>query len=234
MKNKILIIVAHPDDEILGVGGTLIHHVDEGDDVYVCVATKPYTPYWSQEYILKKEKAQKEIDIFLGVTKRFQLGQPAVKLNTIPSGEFNQMVANVVNKVKPDIIYTHDECDLNYDHKIVFRACLVATRPPKKIKLYTFETLSESEWGNSVFTPNTWVDISRTIDRKLDAMLLYYEIELKDYPHPRSMEGIEILAKYRGSNVHLRYAEAFKLIREIKIFTGKIKNIEIALRIRDG
>lgn len=214
MKNKVLVIVAHPDDEILGVGGTLIKHIDDGDEVYVCVVTKPYTPYWSIKYIKEKELAQKKVDEFLGVIKRYNLDFPAVKLNTIATGEFNQAVSNVVNEVNPNIIYTHDLGDLNQDHKFVFWSCLVAIRPPKRIKLMSFETLSETEWGIDPCYPRIFVDIENTIERKIKAMEIY-STELKDYPHPRSIEGIRTLAKYRGTNVCLKYAEAFSLIREI-------------------
>jgi LmbE family N-acetylglucosaminyl deacetylase len=180
----------------------------------VCIVTKPYVPYWSEEYIRKKEVAQIKVDKFLGIIKRYNLNLPTVKLNMIPTGEFNQKIANVVNDINPNIIYTHDKSDLNNDHKLVFQACLVAARPPKRISLITFETLSETEWGSETFQPTSFVNIASTIDRKIEAMSMY-ETELKEYPHPRSLEGIRVLAKYRGMTACLEYAEAFKLIREV-------------------
>jgi len=214
MKNRVLVVVAHPDDEILGVGGTIIRHLDDNNLVYVCIVTEAYQPYWSESYIKRKKLAQNNVDKFLKITKRYNLNLPTVKLNMIPTGEFNQKIANVVNEVNPNIIYTHDKSDLNHDHKLIFQACLVATRPPKRISLMTFETLSETEWGNELFQPTSFVNIESTIDRKLAAMSMY-DMELKEYPHPRSIKGIKNLARFRGTSVCLKYAEAFKLIREI-------------------
>ena len=215
MKKKILVVVAHPDDEILGCGGTIIKHVEKGDHVCVCVATKAYTPYWTEEYIEEQKVAQHEVDSYLKIKQRFHLDYATVKLNMVPTGTFNQAVADVVNEVKPDIIYTHDPCDLNNDHKVVFQSCLVATRPPKKIALYTFETLSESEWGETPFQPNTYVILSENeVATKMKAMS-FYRLELKPRPHPRNMNGILSLAKHRGLQVCEEYAEAFRLIRKV-------------------
>lgn len=213
-KNKILVVGAHPDDEILGVGGTILRHIAKGDDVYVLIVTKPYTPYWTEEYIKKKEDAQKKVDEFLGIKKRFNLDLPTVKLNTIPMGELNQMIGDIIFFVKPSIIYTHFEGDLNLDHSFVFHACQVACRPPRRITLISFETLSETEWGTSMFSPNTWINITDFIDKKIEAMKIY-DTELREFPHPRSLKGIRILAQKRGSEACLEFAEAFKVIWDV-------------------
>lgn len=212
MNKKVLVVVAHPDDEILGCGGTILNHVDDGDFVYVCIATSPYEPEWSEYYIRTKIEQQKSVDRYIGIKERYFLNLPTVKLNTVPHGVLNKMVASIVNAVKPDVIYTHFEDDINYDHTLVFRACMVATRPPENIELRCFETLSETEWNDKPFKPNLWVDISKNIRYKISAFKLY-TFEVKNYPHPRSQEGIEILAKKRGSEICRRYAEAFKIIR---------------------
>ena len=211
---NVLAVVSHPDDEILGVGGTLLKHKELGDSVYVCITTKAFEPLWTKEYMRGKIKEQKQVDKLLGVKKRYHLDYPTTKLNTIAGGEFNAGVTKVVDEVNPNIIYTHFENDLNYDHTVTMRACLVASRPPRKIKLLCFETLSETEWGHKPFLPNYWVDIGKHIDRKIEIFELY-ESEVKKYPHPRSREGIKDLARKRGVEMCIPYAESFILIKEM-------------------
>lgn len=210
---KILIVAAHPDDEILGVGGTILKHVSNGDGVFVCIATKAYEPQWSKECIVQKNEEQKKVDKLLSIKKRFNLGFPTVKLNTIPHGEINKKITEVIDAVKPGIVYTHFKGDLNYDHTIIFKACAVGIRPPKRIKLLCFETLSATEWNNEGFLPNIWVNIGKYINKKIKAFEIYNS-EVKKWPHPRSAEGIRISAKKRGSEMCIGYAEAFMLIRD--------------------
>jgi len=210
---KVLVIAAHPDDEILGVGATICKHIDSGDEVYVCIVTKAYEPEWTKEYMEKKIDEQKKVDKLLKINKRFNLDMPTVKLNSIPHGEFNKKIIDVLDEVKPDIIYTHFEGDVNLDHTLIFNAVMVATRPTKKIRVLCFETLSETEWGRKAFHPNFWVDITKFIEKKKKAFEIY-KSEVKAYPHPRSTEGIEILAKKRGIDICTKYAEAFILVKD--------------------
>lgn len=211
---KVLVIAAHPDDEVLGVGGTICRHVYKNDEVYVCIVTKPYEPIWSKEYIDMKIEVQKNVDKLLRIKKRIFIDFPTVKLNTIPHGELSKKISDVVDEVEPGIVYTNFEHDLNYDHSIVFRASLVATRPPKKIKLLTYEALSSTESSNIAFKPNVYVDISNYIEKKINAFKLYNS-EIEEYPHPRSLKGIKNLAQYRGNEICVEFAEAFRLIRDI-------------------
>ncbi len=213
-KMKVIVIAAHPDDEILGVGGTICRHVKNKDEVYVCVVTKACKPMWSDKYMIKKVVEQNKVDKLMGIKKRFNLNLPTVKLNTMPHGELNSKVALIVDKVKPDIIYTHYENDLNYDHTLVFRATMVAARPPKRIKILCYETLSETEWGVGRFAANVWIDISEHMKKKVKAFQIY-KSEVKKYPHPRSSEGIRVLAKKRGTEACIKYAEAFVMLRDI-------------------
>jgi len=210
---NVLVVAAHPDDEILGVGGTLLKHIESGHNVYVCVLTKAFEPKWSKEYMQTKIKEQKEVDRILGIRKRFNLDYTTTKLNTVAHGEINQSVIDVFSQVKPDVVYTHFEKDLNYDHTVTFGACMVAARPPVETKLFCFETLSETEWNNKPFLPNYWVDISKFIDKKTEAFEIYRS-EVKTYPHPRSKEGIKALAQKRGTEICVQYAEAFQVIKD--------------------
>jgi len=207
---KVLVIAAHPDDEILGVGGALLKHKEAGDEMFVCMATSAYEPEWTKEYIEEKLVEAKEVDKILGTTKRICCDFPTVKLNTIPSGEINKKISEIIEEVKPDVIYTHFEGDVNEDHGIIFRAVVVATRPIKrKIKVVCFETMSSTEWSNKPFKPNYYVGLSEQhIDKKIEAFT-QYKSEVKEYPHPRSKKGIKIWANKRGIEICTEFAEAF-------------------------
>ncbi|MFA6549187.1 MAG: PIG-L deacetylase family protein [Candidatus Margulisiibacteriota bacterium] len=211
---KILVVAAHPDDEILGCGGTIARHVAQGDQVLVCIVTKAFEPQWSKAYMANKIIEQAKVDKLLGISKRYNLDLITTKLNTYAHGEINRIISELVEKVSPDIMYTHFGGDLSYDHEIIFRACLVAARPPRKIKLLCFETLSGTEWGSKAFLPNVWVKIDAFVDKKIEAFNIY-KSEVKKHPHPRCGEGIRALARKRGSEICAEYAEALMLIREI-------------------
>lgn len=218
MKNKILVISPHPDDEVLGCGGTIAKYSDEGDEVYLCIVTKAYTPDWSMEFIENRPEEVKKANRILGIKKTYFLDFPTVKLDTIPQKDLNEAISKVINEIKPDIVYFPHKGDLNKDHRLVFESSLVATRPlHHKIKrILSYECLSETEWGQSIeaFNPNVYVDITKTLKTKIEAMKVY-ESEVKPHPHPRSLEMINILAKMRGGAVGLEAAESFILIREI-------------------
>lgn len=212
---RVLVIAAHPDDEILGVGGTILKHKSQGDEVYVCMVTKAYEPEWSKEYMQKKLEEAPEVDRILGVDRRIYCNLPTVKLNMIPHGEFNKAIEDVIEQVDPDVIYTHSEHDLHQDHVLIFTAIMIAIRPKsgKRVKLMCFETISSTEWSNRTFVPNVYVDITDFIEKKIEAFLRY-ESEVREYPHPRSEEGVRVLAKKRGIEACVEYAEAFVLIRD--------------------
>ena len=216
---KILVIAPHPDDEVLGCGGTIAKHSENGDDVYLIIATKAYTPDWTEEFIKNREKEIKESNKILGIKKTYFLNYPTVKLDTIPQKELNDSIVKIVNKIKPDIAYIPFKGDLNKDHRLLFEASLVALRPinHKVKKILSYEILSETEWGQEieVFKPNVYVDITKTFNKKIEAMKAY-KSELREFPHPRSLKAIEALAIKRGSEIGVKYAESFYLIREIQ------------------
>jgi len=214
---KVLVIAPHPDDEVLGCGGTIVKHVSNDDIVYLCIVTKTYTPDWTMSFAEKRKKEIKNANRILGIEKTYLLDFPTVKLDTIPQKELNDSIAKIVRVVNPDILYIPHQGDLNKDHRLVFDSALVSIRFNNKIiKVRSYEVLSSTEWGRmySPFIPNTYVDITKTFEKKINAMIEYGK-ELKGSLHPRSIEIIEALAKRRGSEVGLKYAEAFMLIREI-------------------
>ena len=220
---KVLVIAPHPDDEVLGCGGTIRKHVLGGDEVYLCIVTKAYSPEWPEDEVKERKEEVLGVNAILGIEKTHFLDLPTVRLDTMPQKELNDSIARVVEKVKPEVIYIPHKGDVNKDHRLVFEAAMVALRPLKGntvSRIFCYETLSETEWGapdaDSFFVPNVYVNITDTLETKLAAMSAY-RTELKDYPHPRSLEMLKILAQKRGSEAGLDAAEAFMLVREIVI-----------------
>lgn len=215
---KILVIAPHPDDEVLGCGGTIAKYTKIGNKVYLCVATKGYAPDWSEEFLDNRPKEIEKSNKALGFMKTYFLDYPTVKLDATPQKDLNEAISKVLDEVKPDIVYIPHKGDLNKDHRLIFESFLVAARPINNSvkRILSYETLSETDWGQPIesFTPNVYVDISETFDKKIKAMKAYGS-ELKNCPHPRSLEIIEALAKKRGSEIGVKFAEAFMLIREI-------------------
>lgn len=221
---SVLVIAAHPDDETIGMGGTIAKHVQEGDDVYVCILSEGVTSR-HKEIERQKECALAATRI-LGVKETIFLDFPDQRLDGVPLLSIIQPLEACIERVRPHIVYTLHRGDANQDHQVAYRATLVATRPVGNSsikKVLCYEAPSSTEWGSpfgeSAFIPNVFVDIESTIETKIGAMKEYsktFVSEIRDFPHPRSIEGIVVLAKLRGSQVGLRYAEAFVLIREIR------------------
>ncbi len=219
----VLVIAPHPDDEVLGCGGTIVKHVSEGDEVYLCIVTKAYPPEWSENEIRERRDEVLKVSKILGIKKTCFLDLPTVKLDTIPQKELNDLIGQVVNQVQPGIVYIPHRGDANRDHRLVFEAAMVATRPKPGAtvsKVLCYEALSETEWVapfvQNVFMPNVYADISAVLEIKLKAMS-EYRLELKEFPHPRSVETLTALAQMRGAAVGVTAAEAFMLVREIRI-----------------
>lgn len=218
-KRKILVIAPHPDDEVLGCGGTIAKYSKQGDEVYLCVITKAYTPDWSEEFIKNRPKEVEAAKRILGIKRVYFLDFPTVKLDTVPQKELIEAISWVIKEVGPEALYLPHIGDINNDHRLVFESALVASRPfsaPTVKRILSYETLSETEYGTmlKVFIPNVYEDISGIFDLKLKAMKVYKD-QLKSFPHPRSLEAIEVLAKKRGSEARFNLAEAFMLIREL-------------------
>lgn len=219
---KVLVIAPHPDDEVIGVGGTIAKRVKAGDEVYVCVVTKGQEPMFRKEFIEQGRKECQEADAELGVIETIFLDFPAVMLETVSRYELNGKIMELIHRIKPEEVFIPHRGDMQLDHQLVADAVMVAVRPrgdyyPKRV--YAYETLSETGWNipNTVneFIPTVYEDISEFMDIKLKAMN-FFESQLIQFPAARSLVAIEALAKFRGATVNVMAAEAFSLIREIK------------------
>lgn len=226
MRSKnILVVAAHPDDEVLGCGGIIAKHSKLKDNVYLIILGEGATSRHTEKTKTSRKKVRelKEqaamASAILGIKQIYYGDFPDNSFDSVPRLEIIRFIEKIREKVQPDIVYTHFYGDLNIDHRITCEAMLTAFRPIEKTKaqkLYAFEVLSSTEWAaQSHFVPNVYRDISNTINKKVEAFKAYKD-EIKTWPHPRSIEGIEVLAKKRGSEAGLGYAEAFVLIREIE------------------
>lgn len=217
--NKILVVAAHMDDEIIGIGGTILKHIRADDQVNVCYMTDSSTFQYpgNKSKLNRKYEQARRIQEKLGIANLFFLNFPDMKLDTIPIGVMSSKLSEIINKIDPGIVYTNSDSDLNKDHRITNEATLVATRPTcsNVSKIYAYEVLSSTEWGIKTFEPNVYVDITDTLEEKLNAVS-QYEDEVREFPHPRSLEGMRYLARARGMTVCHEYAEALKLIREVR------------------
>lgn len=226
MHKKILIIAAHPDDEVLGCFGTVAKFVKDGYEAYTLILGEGKT---SRDEIRVVENKKNEIEILnseihkanniIGIKKVFIENFPDNRFDSVDLLDIIKVISKVKEEVKPDIIFTHYKNDLNIDHQITYNAVITATRPMKNEsvkEIYSFEILSSTEWNYPLlFSPDIFFSIDDTIDLKLQAMK-EYESELCQYPHPRSLEGIALSAKYQGMRVGKTYVESFKVVRIIK------------------
>jgi len=217
---NILVIAPHADDEILGVGGTIAKYIKQGDSVYICISSRGYPPLFSEEYVKSIIKEANECHKLLGIEKTFFLDFPAAMLEKSNRNEINDKLHDVIDEVRPEIVFIPHYGDMQKDHEIIAKSSMVALRPKYKHKvkaIYSYETVSETEWNiphsTNTFIPTVYVDISNYIQMKMEAMK-EYKSQLSDFPNPRSLEALEALAKYRGSIINVRAAEAFALIRQ--------------------
>ena len=218
---KILIVAAHPDDEVLGCGGVIAKQILFGADIQVVFMADGISSrgFSEESLVARKESCIRALKI-LGVNKEpifFDLKDN--QLDAYPLLELVQKIEKILTKFKPDAIYTHSYHDLNVDHQIAFKAVMTAARPssyPFIREIYSFEILSSSEWSlTKRFNPNYFVDITSHLSKKVDAFKCYSS-ELNNFPNPRSVEAIKSLAKIRGSEVGVAAAETFEIIRLVQ------------------
>jgi len=219
---KILVIAPHNDDEIIGMGGTILKHIDNGDEVSVCIVTRGYPPLFSEEGTALNKEETKRCHKFMGISKTCCFDLPAAMLESVERHKLNAMFVDLIQEIKPDIVYIPHYGDMQKDHQLVVDASMVALRPKYSHvvqKIYAYETLSETGWNvpsiQNEFIPNAFVDISSYLDRKLECMR-FYKSQLADFPQARSIGAIEHLARYRGALMGMQAAEAFMTIRELR------------------
>ncbi len=211
---RILVIAAHPDDEVLGAGGTLALHARAGDAVYAVIACEGESLRYGPGGVGQAEHSCRAART-LGLRDVRQLGFPDQGLDTITLTHLIAPLTEAVRELRPAVVYCQYGGDVNRDHELLFQATLVATRPtePCITAVYAFDTASSTEWAYPrSFVPDTWVDISQTLETKLAAMACY-ESELRPYPHPRSLEALRHRAQAWGHQHCLEAAEVFLTVR---------------------
>ena len=211
---RVLVIAAHPDDELLGCGGTIALHRRAGHPVTAVIACEGESLRYGPRGTGQREHTQRAAAT-LGVTDVRCLDFADQRLDTIPLTDLIIPLERVVREVQPTVVYAQFGGDVNRDHELLFRALLVATRPTEQFieVVYAFDTASSTEWGYPrAFVPDTWVDISSTLELKLSAMACY-ESEVRAYPHPRSLEALRNRAKAWGNQSCMEAAEVFMTVR---------------------
>ena len=223
---QILVFAAHPDDELLGVGGTVRRLANEGKEVRAIILAEGLTSRNDKrsdtdksELTALQDDARKAAEI-IGYRSIEFCGFPDNRMDSVDLLDIIKVISQYVEKYKPDTIFTHHHGDLNIDHRRTCEAVLTACRPIGNNcvkRIYAFETPSSTEWNyvyEAPFKPNTYFDVTETLEAKVNGMACY-RTESTTFPHPRSPEALRALGRYRGSNVGFGMAEAFELIREI-------------------
>jgi N-acetylglucosamine malate deacetylase 1 len=219
---KILVIAPHPDDETLGCGGALLKHASMKDKIHWLLITNITEENgWEVDKVNQRQKEINKVSKMYGFNSLTKLDFPTMMLDTIPMSELVNEISNVISRIKPDFIYLNYQNDIHTDHQVVFKAVMSSVksfRHPYIQRILNYETLSETEFAppskeNIAFQPNVFVDITKFFDKKCEIMMIY-DGEVMSPPYPRSLDSIKALAKYRGSRIGVKYAEAFSLLYE--------------------
>ena len=222
----VLCVAAHPDDEVLGAGGTLARHAADGEDVHVCILSDGVTSRYddpesaTEEIEQRRDRARRACET-LGAT---------VSLHEFPDNQFDtvalldivQIIEAEIAEHEPRVVYTHHYGDLNVDHELACRATVTATRPLADSgveRVLAFETLSATEWSvpspENAFQPQEFVNVEDHLPAKLDALAVY-ESELREPPHPRTPETVEQNAHVWGAKAGVPAAEPFEVLRAVR------------------
>jgi len=223
-KNTILVVASHPDDEVLGAGATIAKMAKNGDKVFVLLLADGESSRGGddlEQRVAAKKQAGKTAAGILGVKDIFFETLPDNQFDGIPLLSIVKIIEKHLMAIKPNIVFTHHFGDLNIDHRVTFQAVLTACRPIQGFfvkEILSFEVLSSTEWQakntECPFQPSSYQNVEGFIDKKIEALAAYQE-ELRDFPHPRSIEGVKTLAQYRGMESGFQFAEAFQIIRKI-------------------
>jgi len=219
---KVIIISAHPDDEALGCGGTLLKHIKTGDEIAWLIITNIFEHQgFSKEKIKERQAEIESAKSLMGISKLYKLDYPTMSLSDETLIEMVPRIGAIFQEFQPEIIYILNRSDAHTDHLITFKSvmsCTKSFRYPFVKRVLMYETLSETEFGitlpENVFMPNYFVNISEYMDGKLELMKIY-KSELGEHPFPRSLDNIKALAHFRGASVGVKYAEAFQLLKYI-------------------
>lgn len=226
---KILVIAAHPDDEVYGMGGTIAKLSSLKHEVHVLIVTDGSTAQYRndpniEQIITNKKEEIENCATILGIRKVHFGMLPDMKLDSIAHIEINKVIEDVINDIKPVIVFTHFWGDVNQDHREVFKSTMVATRPvcgQVVKKVYCYNVPSSTEWApqipQHVYNPTCFVDIENFIDSKKKAIEAY-QTEIRVYPHPRSVEYVNIADKYMGLSCGVNSAEGFIVVRDLELF----------------
>lgn len=224
---KVLVVAPHPDDETLGVGGTIARHVADGDEVVVAIVTghgEQDHPLWPRSTWEQVRGEAREAMTVLGVSQLVFEELPAVLVADQPGWKVNAVMDQLVAKARPDVLYVPFPFDLHKDHREIFHALSVTWRPSSELgrgikQIYCYEVLSETHWNipyvEAGFLPTTYVDISSHLATKLEA-LSRYKSQLRPSPDPRSLKAVEALAVLRGHQMGMAAAEAFVTVRQLR------------------
>ena len=225
---NVLVIAAHPDDEVLGCGGTISRLAKEGQEVYMAVLGEGVTSRYDnpndadRSLVEALHENSREVAKHLGAKDLRLFDLPDNRFDTVALLDIVKIVEEMIDDLRPRVIYTHHGGYLNIDHVLTNRAVLTATRPVADCpveEIYAFEVASSTEWAfqqlHPPFRPNVFVNIEDTLEAKLRGMEIYGS-ETRSFPHPRSEEGLRVQARRWGAAVGLEYAEAFELVRSIR------------------
>ncbi len=221
--STVLIVAPHPDDEVLGPGGTLLRHLAVGDDVHVVICTRGEESRFGAKQVARVQAEARKVHDFLGLTGSHFLDLPAARLDDLPGADINVALAKVFEDVVPNTVYVPHPGDVHRDHQLAFQAVMVCCRPVgarRPSRILAYETVSETDWYapplTPPFTPNVFVDITPYIVKKLEACEMY-ESQMRPAPHQRSIEALRALSVTRGHAMGFVHGEAFMLVREIEV-----------------
>jgi len=224
----VLILAAHPDDEVLGCGGTIARLAQEGQEIDVAILGEGITSRYERREQVNQELVEalhnqcRQVGEQLGAREVFLHDLPDNRFDVVPLLDVVKIIEDLIEHLRPETVYTHCSGDLNVDHAVVHRAVLTATRPTSECsvrEVLGFQVSSSTEWAfgqfEPAFRPNVFVDITATLEAKVRAMELY-DSEIREFPHPRSPQSLRALARQWGSTVGVEAAEAFALVRSLR------------------
>lgn len=219
---KIIVVSAHPDDELIGVGGTLLKHIEKGDQIYWLIITNVFENQgFASSFVERRQREIAMVAERLEIARTFKLDFPTSTLSSSSLFQLIPKVTDIFKQVEPEIVYCVNRSDAHSDHRITFDAVVACTksfRNPTLKRFLMYECISETEFAPALperaFLPNYFVDITNQLPRKLE-LLKIYESEMGVHPFPRSQENIRALAMFRGASIGVHFAEAFQLLKYI-------------------